>query len=451
MVVPANQIHKSSLRALWKATESSSGPSPPVSYSGHDTGRQEASTASGAQGDSGPTTGVGAVTRGVRRWRGALAAVTTATLVAALAACTDRAPEPEPEPEPTQAAAEVPTLERMWSIRGLNANPETVGQHHWMTYQSTLSGIGRGTSLNRGPLLLVDARAGRARQRTPEGDRWPCLLPDRLSDNGLVPVLWAHREAQGFALVQSEPCTRITVHDATTGQIAWRASDLDLDGLGPRRVMGSSDTVVAVVDRTGKRTCFGARDGRTLPDSHRGCLRLRDRLLHTDLPRLLDPEGKEAPITPTWEETADPAGVEIGRTDEILLVRVREEVIEDGMIVDVRQLVRAHDLSTGETVWEDEVELDPNGSGPWRRDETYAVAPSGVIRVSYEHSEDEESAVRTPMVVTAVDALTGEDLQPVARATGAWFNHQFGDVTVALTEQQLLFHSTISGFELPTW
>lgn len=370
-----------------------------------------------------------------RAVRGALAALLCA---ATLAGCTeDKKPAAQTDPPPE--------LTPDWSIRGLNAMPQQTGARHWMTYQSTMSGVGRGTTLHQGPVLLVDVRTGKARQRTPESVRWPCLTPTRISDSGVTPVLWATRTIMpGYGYTQSEPCTRITVLDATTGKTLWRQSALDLAGLSRRRALAADDRAVAIVDHRGRRACFGARDGRTLPDHDESCLTLRDQLTHADL-RLRDPDGNRVRL-PFASQFPAEDNQEIGRTDEVVLVRVRDWDTKGGDL-----LVRAHDLRTGETLWQDELDPDPRAGGPWYRGENYFSAPSGVVRVSYEHPENSDDVSSTPMVLTAVDPRSGKDLRPVARVEGAWFNHQFGDVTVALTDEHLGLQSTISGFRLPTW
>lgn len=403
------------------------------------------------------TTGRGAraasptsTTTGVRRWRGALATVAATTLVAALTACTDQATGPESAPEDAPVAVEVPTLEPEWSIPGLNAMPEAVGSHHWATHQEVTSGVGRNMRSSPGPLLMVDTRTGRTRRPNPEPERFPCLWPTPISADGVVPVLWqipGGGDPINGAYPSPEPCARITVHDADSGRLLWRRDALDLTGLGARRALGADDAVVVVADARGRRNCFGARTGEAVPDGDEACRALAERLSHRDLPRLRAPDGSRFRITiPAWPQDVLPT--EIARTDEVLLVRHQ---VYDDAAMDSRWAVLAHDLATGETLWEDQLEVNPHRGGPWWREETYFAAPSGLVRVSYEHPEDPDAVNETPMVLTAVDARTGEDVRPVARVEGGWFNHQFDGVLVALTEEGRGFDSTISGFRLPTW
>lgn len=352
------------------------------------------------------------------------------------------------------AAAEepAPTLEQLWQIPGWNSNPDAVGQHHWMTYQSTTSGVGRGTTSHQGPILLVDTRTGRARPRTPEPERWPCALPDPISDSGVVPILWAGvTMTPGYGSSYNEACSTMTAMDASSGKVLWRDT-LDLDGLSDQIGLAADDRVVAVVDQRGRRACFGARDGSPVAGTDASCRTLADRLTHADLPRLTASDGSRVRLGFGTERT-ELLPTEIGRTDEVLLLR--EDVLKwnDGQSYQNtgRLRIRAHDLTTGETLWEDELDPDPYPDDAWSRHETYAVTPSGIMRISYQHPEDGGDMTRTPMVLEAVDARTGEAQQVVGRVDGAWFHHQFDDVLVALTHQQLELRSRITGYRLPTW
>lgn len=346
-----------------------------------------------------------------------------------------------------------PTLEHLWQVPGFNANPDAVGQHHWMTYQSTTSGVGRGLTSHPGPVLLVDTRTGRARPRTPEPERWPCALPDPISDSGVVPILWAGvTMTPGHSPDQSEPCRTMTAMDASSGKVLWRDT-LDLAGLSHQKGVAADDRVVAVVDQRGRRACFDARDGSPVAGTDASCRALAERLTHADLPRLTAPDGSRVRLG-FGSERSELRPFELGRTDEVLLLR--EDVLEwtddrQGYRNTGRLRVRAHDLTTGETLWEDELDPDPHEDDAWSRHETYAVTPSGVMRISYEHPEDGDDLARTPMVLEAVDARTGEAQQVVGRVDGAWFHHQFGDVLVALTHQQLGLRSRITGYRLPAW
>lgn len=397
------------------------------------------------------------MTRGSRAGRSARRAAAlrggTAAVVAALAlaGCTAAAP-PAAQPDDAPATGpEVPTLEAQWSLPGLDANPEVTGRHHWATYQDQTSGIGRLRSTSPGPSLLVDTRTGKARRTAVMPDDLPCTLPDQLSDSGVTPVLWTGMKTfPGNRSPSVARCTTLTVQDASTGRLLWRA-DVDLDDLLHERRLAADDRVVAVVDRRGRRTCLGARDGGPVADDDASCAALADRVTGADLPPLTTPDGRRVRL-PSATGIQGPVAEEVGRTAEVLLLR--EQVVEWSDDQSYRRTeawrVRAHDLETGETLWERDLAPDPHGDA-WDRTETFFVAPSGVVRVSYEHPEDVEDVADTPMVLTAVDARTGEDLEPLARVEGAWFTHQFDDVLVALTDQERGLRSRISGFRLPTW
>lgn len=362
-----------------------------------------------------------------------------------LAGCTDDASPPAAQgteaPAVDQKDEPAPSLDPEWTIKGWLAMPDRTGTHHWATHKVSTSGISRGTTFTPGPILLVDARTGKTYEKAVPGD-WPCKLPRLISDGGATPVLLSSGTADPTA------CSAITVWDASSGKTMWSNDALDLTGLSRELVLGADDRVVVVVDVEGKSECFATSDGEPVTADDPTCTALRDRLTGADLPELTDPDGSPVP----WPFNSDSDGEpeEIGRTDEVLLVRTSMLANTPRGAVTV---VRAHDLETGETLWQDaDLTPDPHGDpAAWTREETYAVAPSGLMRVSYEHPEAREEASSTPMVLTAVDPRTGEDRQPVARVEGAWFNRQFGDTTVALTEQDLMFDATISGFRLPTW
>lgn len=370
-----------------------------------------------------------------------------------LAGCTEQETQTTPQPDPGPPPP--PTLKAEWSIPGLNSNPDTIGQHHWVTFQFTSHGMGRNMSSTRGPVLMVDARSGKTRKKMVEPTRWPCLTPTQISDSTVVPVLWATYSSDPLnGSYATESCDQtFTALDVATGKILWRDDDLDLegiDGIDTDRVIAANDQVVAVVDSRGRSACFSAREGDEVADTDRSCRALRDHVTHADLPALVDIDGDPAPLA-FGADLDVTATIEIGRTDEVVLVRAYRS--DDNAF-----MVRAHDLETGETLWEDaQLTADPYPNDAWGRGETYFVAPSGVVRVSYEHPEDEEGdghpagMEETPMVLTAVDPMTGEDIKPIARINGAWFNHQFGDMTVALTTQERGLKSQISGFRLPTW
>lgn len=388
----------------------------------------------------------------VRSARPALLAVLLCTGL--LAGCTNEGDRDEPAGRSAASPTPPPTLEQQWSIAGLNSNPEAVGAHHWMTYQEFTSGVGRGMSSSPGPTLLVDTRNGKAHAPTVEPERFPCRLPAVISENGIVPIFWAAQTLTPGGSSQSEDCTRITVLNAGTGKTLWRDDSLDLSGLAPRRVAGANERTVAVVDSRGRSRCFASRTGARQASDEPPCVALTERLTHAELPTLVDPEGKAAPLTPLWsyDHEYDSGPTEVGRTGEVLLVRAPNHLLENGGIKEYRWLVRAHDLKTGETLWQDDdLTPDPHQDDAWARSETYFAAPSGVVRVSYEHPDDPDEMSATPMVLTAVDPLTGKDVKPIGQIEGGWFNHQFGDMTVALTEQQRGLRSTISGFELPSW
>lgn len=345
---------------------------------------------------------------------------------------------------PVAEATPPPTLTRAWSTKGWLSNPDRAGRNHWVTLPVRRDGIGRATSSTPHPLLLVDARAGRRRTHALPGQGWPCRLPATLSGSGVTPVLLSSHDAR--------TCDRLRSLDADTGEVLWEESLPAVPTSGV--VVGADDDVVVVTDARRVRLCATARAGDVLAPDSRACRALAERLTHADLPRLTDAQGQPAPLRRPWLEDTGSGPVEIGRTDDLLLVQERGQVDVDG-ILEPYAVVRAHDLETGRTLWEDaELEPDPyGGTEGWNREETYLVAPWGVARVSYEHPEETAAGVApaTPMVVTAVDPRTGEDLHPVARVEGAWFNRQLGPVLVALTDQERLLHSRISGFRLPRW
>lgn len=352
-----------------------------------------------------------------------------------------------------------PTLRPAWSVPGLDNNPEHVGENHWVTLPVRRNGVGWGTAYSPGALVMVDARTGETSTRPLPGDGWPCGRSENVSPSGLVVVMLA---AQGN---RNGSCSTVLALDASTGKTLWRRTGVDLTPVErPRKdrhvVIGADDDVVAIARVGGAAVCLDARDGKPVADDDQACRGLADRLTHADLPALTDPDGEPVPFAADGNSDTR----ELGRTDEVLLV---ETTVPDSGPRGATEVIRAHDLETGETLWEDtDLTLDPHGDPQaWNRRETYFVAPSGIARVSYdyvdapttdpddetEESVDVEELATTPMVVTAVDPRTGELLHQVAQLEGAWFNHQFGDMTVALTEQQLLFRSTISGFELPRW
>lgn len=345
-----------------------------------------------------------------------------------------------PAPSATSSA---PSLEASWTIPGLNANPHSTGPHHWLTHQYTVSGVGKGSSISVGPLLLVDTRTGRSHAFRLRGGQAPCLMPTVISPSGVTPVLSASRVEQPYVAGGSyltEPCTRAQVLDATSGKLLWRRA-LDLDGLGVERAVGATDEVVAVVDALGRRRCWTAREGDVVDRDDRACRSLADRLTHADLPDLVDADGQ--PVTIRFGADAYDHLRELGRTDDVLLVADLNGAGEP--------VVRAHDLATGETLWQDEPERDPHEGGPWVRTERWAVLGEGLLHVTYEHPRRALTTTSTPMVLTAADARTGKDLRRIGTVRGGLFAHQFGNVTVALTQQELQLSSTISGFELPDW
>ena len=370
-------------------------------------------------------------------------------LAATAAGCTE-------DPAPTSAvpvrsvppspfeSGRAPSLEPSWTIPGLNANPQSTGPHHWLTHQYSVNGVGWGSSISVGPLLMVDARTGRTDTFGLHGDQAPCGMPAVISPGGVTFVLSAGRVEQPHAAGGSyltEPCTRAQVLDATTGELLWRSNGLDLDGLGSERAIGATDEVVAVVDVLGRRRCWTARTGDAVARNARECRALADRLTHADLPELVDADGQLAPLRFSSDRTD--LAREVGRTDDVILVEDSDEI--------GNPFVRAHDLDTGETLWQDELERDPHEGGPWVRTEEWAVLEKGLLHVTYEHPRRALGSTSTPMVLTAADARTGKDLRRIGTVRGGLFAHQFGNVTVALTQQELQLRSTISGFELPDW
>lgn len=369
------------------------------------------------------------------------------------------------------AEAEPPELRATWTIPGLDMNPEHVGPHHWATLPMRRNGVGWGTTWTAGAVAMVDARTGKATHRRLPGDGRPCAFPRTISPDGLVVVTLPSGRGRINA------CNRVMGLDAATGRPRWVTDDVDLSPLAlPRRerhvVLGADDDVVALARIDGDAVCLDSSHGGPVESDDAACRALADRLTHADLPALTDLDGEPVPLTADGLSDT----TEIGRTDEVLLV---ETLVPDDTARGAIEVVRAHDLETGETLWEkSDLELDPHGDATtWNRRERYFVAPSGIARVSYDYvegpSEDPEELTAsedaepdydltesqvsveelttTPMVITAVDPRTGEDLETVATMEGAWFAGQFSDMTVALTDQEQLFRSTISGFELPRW
>src|SRR5690606_23762761 len=168
----------------------------------------------------------------VHRGRGPRAALTGVLLGALLlAGCTTDDGEDDGAQPTAAAATPAPTLRAKWSIAGLNSNPEAVGKHHWMTYQEWTSGLGRNMSSSPGPTLLVDTRTGRTRTPAVEQERFPCLVPAQISDDGVVPIFWSSYSQNPGGSAPTEDCSRITVLDADTGKTLWRDDSLDLSGL----------------------------------------------------------------------------------------------------------------------------------------------------------------------------------------------------------------------------
>ena len=341
---------------------------------------------------------------------------------------TDAGPPPELEPE--------------WTIEGLHRAPQQTGAHHWLSQEVHQSGVSWGRTTTYGPLRILDARTGDEVVARTGPRETACLGPTRISDDGLVPALSTRRGTLPAPASVPE-CTRVGVMDASTGKTVTINDDVDLSGLSRQLTMDVDDGVVAVVDHRGRAVCVRLDDGREVDGDDTTCRAIAERVTRADLPRLVDPDGAEVPLTFVSDPYRD-ADREIGRTDEVLLVR---DVSRDGTAV-----IRAHDLESGETLWQDDdLTEDPHVVDSWSRSETYFVAPSGIARVSYEHPESADEVATTPMVITAVDPRTGENDGTVARIIGGWFAHQFDDMTVALTDQDLRFKATISGYLLPTW
>ncbi|GGD07808.1 hypothetical protein [Nocardioides daphniae] len=339
-----------------------------------------------------------------------------------------------------------PTLERAWTVPGLNLKPEATGDHHWLTRAFQRNGIGWGTTFTYMGTQAVDARTGTIQtMQLDRALRW-CWGLAAVSPGGRAPLLVA--SARKPAPDDPRTCNRLAVFDLSTGKVEVVAEDLDLTSLSPRISFAVDDELAALVDDTGRVVCRRLDDGAAVAADDATCQALRDHHTHADLPELVDPAGEPVPLA--FGAATDADRVELGRTDDVLLVRDRvEESLADGTL-ESGYAVRAHDLDSGRTLWQEALTQDPYG-GAWSRDVTYFVAPSGVARVSYEHPDNVLVASSTPMVITAVDPRTGEELKEVARINGGWFSHQFGEMTVALTDQELQLNATISGFVLPQW
>lgn len=356
----------------------------------------------------------------------------TAAIVAALgltlAACSgadEAAPPTVASPAP---ASDAPRLEAEWTIPGLNSNPESVGTHHWLSHQTTTLGHGRASSTYPGPVLTVDARTGTRRKNLLRGDRAPCSLPAWVPDDGLVPVRWIPREEWGRP--DAGDC-RLAVIDLATGKDVW-SGPVDLQNLSREVRYGAENGAVGFVDDRGRTRCVSVTDG-ARPGPRRACRTVLDRLQQSRSPGFL------------------------GSTHGVhLFGEMLEETHPDHGMLNL-WLLRAEDATTHETLWELKPDVHTFAGVPWSRNDEYFVTPSGLARVTYDHpdtgsAETDESVYNTPAVVIAVDPRTGEDLHTVARLPdGAWFNHQFGHVLVALTNQGAQLNSTISGFRLPTW
>ena len=344
---------------------------------------------------------------------------------------------------PTERAETAPpTLQPAWSLPGQFSNPQSSGRHHWAVHRVQTSGAGRSTISLSGPLLTVDARTGRVHRYAREDQRFVCAMPTLVADDGTLPVLWSqYRRDPYTGLQRSEPCTRMTVLDAS-GRLLWARTFPRLPGAPDARVLGAHEGRVALVGPLGRSTCLAGDDGAPLDaEQDPACQRLTSRLDRTDVPTLRLPDGSPVPFAADlWD---DRRITELGRTDEVIVLRTERP--------DRDPVVRAHDLTTGETLWErDQPEGDPHTDDAWDRDETWATTPTRVLHVTYDHPRDPAEAASTPMRISEVDPRSGEDVRALGLAPGAWFNRQVGEVTVALTEQQLELRSTISGFVLPS-
>src|SRR5690606_6782270 len=116
--------------------------------------------------------------------------------------------------------------------------------------------------------------------------------------------------------------------------------------------------------------------------------------------------------------------------------------------LDGKTFYRAHDLRSGETLWQRDGLVAHVESPHWARVESYFVAPSGMVHATYEANPDELSG--STLLLTTVDERTGEDGRTFATVDGAFFNHAYGDVVVALTNEDRGLSSTITGYRLPT-
>ena len=334
-----------------------------------------------------------------------------------------------------------PTLEPAWSMPGQFSTPQASGRQHWAVHRVPVHGQGRSALGSSGPLLTVDARTGRVRRSTAENQRFACAMPALVADDGTLPVLWATYQPDAYTgQRRTEPCTRLTVHDAA-GKVLWARTLRDAPGSPDNRVLGAQDGRVALVGPLGERVCLARADGARIDAAEdHACRMLADRLDRTDLPPLLLPDGTSVPYAgDLWDERRI---AELGRTDEVIVLRTER--------TGRAPVVRAHDLTTGSMLWERaDPAQDPHPDDTWNRQETWASTPTRVLHISYAHPEDPDDVASTPMRISEVDPRTGEDLRALGVAAGAWFNRQVGEVTVALTEQQRGLRSTISGFVLP--
>ncbi len=127
--------------------------------------------------------------------------------------------------------------------------------------------------------------------------------------------------------------------------------------------------------------------------------------------------------------------------------------VESGQLLN-ESSVRAQDLETGQTLWEDSLDPDPTGDEYWRRTETYAATSDSLLHIRYEfeaHGGD-DSLWPTFAFISRVDPRTGEELGQVGRVTGGLFLAQVGDMAVMGVDQHEGFQGMdahLAGFRIP--
>lgn len=352
----------------------------------------------------------------------------------ALTGCTgDGKDDDSPDPPPV-------ALEKLWQEPGLDREPQTTGQHHWISQYVRRSGGGQGSTFVLGPLMINDARTGRQVPVADSKDGGACATSLALSPAGHV------------ALQKEDPdggCTRLVI--VNPDGTVRRTERLTPDDFNDQRWLAVDDDVLVAVDRLRVPACFPLDGTATVPDER--CTEIADRLTLDDLPDLTLPDGTPVPVAPTglqppdghpdWDNL-DPTRDAVGRSDGVLLVTEIDDSDE--------RVFRAHDLRTGDTLWQTDglgLEHERLSSGAV---ETYFVGESGIVHVTYRPADDRTTpSTRRALLLTAVDARTGKDGRTFAQVEDVVFHRAYGDVLVALARNAAEPTSDIVGYRLPTW